>query len=338
MSALVSLYKKLPVPFPDQVTKQLSPILPCVTPHIDSAQLSNFYQDHVAAITGAGSGIGRELAINLASLGCHLALSDINSDSLAETKALLNQYKVEVTTTPLNVADKEAVYNWADQVMAEHGQVNFIFNNAGVALASTVEGETIEDIEWVMNVNFWGMVYGTKAFLPLIKQSIKDSGGEQHGHIINTSSLFGIMAQPTQSAYNASKFAIRGFNESLRQELNILRCGVSLTSVHPGGIKTNIANTARRNESIGHLGLTGGTKGLENINKMLKFDPHTAAQIMLMAAANNQPRCLVGDDAKVADIIQRLFPSNYGIVMLDFLPSLKHRYLHNLSLSINLIK
>ncbi|WP_296403144.1 SDR family NAD(P)-dependent oxidoreductase [Psychrobacter sp.] len=277
--------------------------------------MKNFYQNHVAAITGAGSGIGRGLALSLASAGCHLALSDINSENLAETQALLSDYDVQVTTTHLDVSDKDAVYQWAEQVAQSHGQVNFIFNNAGVALASTVEGESIEEIEWVMNINFWGMVYGTKAFLPLIKQSVKDSGGKQHGHIINISSLFGIIALPAQSAYNASKFAIRGFNESLRQELNIERSGVSITSVHPGGIKTNIANNARANESVSSLGIATGAKGLKNFNKLLKFDPTTAAQIILMAAANNQARCLIGDDAKIIDLIQRLFPSNYGQVM-----------------------
>ncbi len=300
---------------PKRLSQQLSPVTPFIAPYIDEQVLANFYSGHVAAITGAGSGIGRGLALNLAAAGCDLALSDINSKNLAETHALLKDYDIKVSTTELDVADKEAVYRWASDVQQQHGRVNFIFNNAGVALSSTVEGESIEEIEWVMGINFWGMVYGTKAFLPLIKQSMKDSDGKQNGHIINISSLFGIIAQPAQSAYNASKFAIRGFNESLRQELAIERSGVSITSVHPGGIKTNIANNARGNESVSTLGMATGAKGLRSFNKLLKFDPNTAAQIILMAAANDQARCLIGDDAKIIDLIQRVFPSHYGQVM-----------------------
>ncbi|PNK60444.1 SDR family NAD(P)-dependent oxidoreductase [Psychrobacter sp. FDAARGOS_221] len=298
--------------------------LPLIKPTIDEQQLTEFYQSHVAAITGAGSGIGRQLALNLAQAGCHLALSDINDKNLAETYALLKPYSVKVTTTVLDVSDKNAVFAWAEQVMADHGKVNFIFNNAGVALSSTVEGESIDDIEWVMGINFWGMVYGTKAFLPLIKQSLnpasdnsqsEDGNRQHHGHIINISSLFGLIALPGQSAYNASKFAIRGFNESLRQELAIENSGVSITSVHPGGIKTNIANNARGNDSIGSLGMPTGARGIRNFNRLLKFDPDMAAKIILMAAANNQPRCLIGDDAKLADLLQRITPSHYGPLM-----------------------
>lgn len=306
-------------PLLEQLTQpliqRLSPITPLMAPHIDESLLTKFYAGHVAAITGAGSGIGRALALNLAQAGCHLALSDINAENLAETEQLLKEYSVTVTAEVLDVSDKETVFKWADQVMQQYGQVNFIFNNAGVALSSTVEGESIEEIEWVMSINFWGMVYGTKAFLPLIKQSVQQSNKTQNGHIINISSLFGLIARPAQSAYNASKFAIRGFNESLRQELDIERSGVSITSVHPGGIKTNIANNARGNESIGTLGMATGAKGLKNFNKLLKFDPDMAAKIILMAAANNQARCLIGDDAKIIDLIQRVFPSNYGPVM-----------------------
>lgn len=314
-SALLSLSKQLVEQLPEPVSQQLASITPFMAPHIDEQVLTDFYKDHVAAITGAGSGIGRALALNLAQAGCHLALSDINAENLAETKQQLTEFEVTVTTQVLDVSDKKAVFNWADTVMHDHGKVNFIFNNAGVALSSTVEGESIEEIEWVMDINFWGMVYGTKAFLPLIKQSVQQTNKTENGHIINISSLFGLIAQPAQSAYNASKFAIRGFNESLRQELNIERSGVSITSVHPGGIKTNIANNARGNESISALGMATGAKGLKSFNKLLKFDPDMAAKIILMAAANDQARCLIGDDAKIIDLIQRVFPSNYGQVM-----------------------
>ena len=299
------------LPFPSQQDHDITP----------------YYANHVAAITGAGSGMGRELALHLAKMGCHLALSDINPEQLAQTKELLVGYDVKVTTTVLDVSDNKAVEAWADNVMAEHSKVNFIFNNAGVALYSSVEGSSIGELEWVMDINFWGVVYGTKAFLPLIKNSVKESEIDtgkkdskprqfnEHGHIINISSLFGLTAQPSQSAYNASKFAVRGFTESLRQELDIQRCGVSATSVHPGGIKTNIANSARGNDSISDLGMRSGSKAIRSFNKFLKFDASKAAWIILQAAATNQPRCLIGNDAKMMDAVQRVFPSRYGQVL-----------------------
>lgn len=288
--------------------------------------ITPYYRNHVAAITGAGSGMGRELAVHLAQMGCHVALSDINPEQLAQTKALLVGYDVKVTMTVLDVSDHKAMQAWADGVMSDHGKVNFIFNNAGVALYSTVEGSSISELEWVMDINFWGVVYGTKAFLPLIKNSVKESEStkdgkvrqfHEHGHIINISSLFGLTAQPSQSAYNSSKFAVRGFTESLRQELNIQRCGVSATCIHPGGIKTNIANSARGNDSISDLGMRGGSKAISSFNKFLKFDASEAAWIILQAAATNQPRCLIGNDAKIIDAVQRVFPSSYSKILND---------------------
>ncbi|MGM8891401.1 SDR family NAD(P)-dependent oxidoreductase [Psychrobacter sp. 1Y1] len=285
---------------------------------LDDSDVASYYRNHVAAITGAGSGMGRELAIHLAKMGCHVALSDINPEQLAATKQLLANYDVNVTMTVLDVSDNKAVEAWADNVMVEHGKVNFIFNNAGVALYSTVEGSSISELEWVMNINFWGVVYGTKAFLPLIKNSVKKSQFGEHGHIINISSLFGLTAQPSQSAYNSSKFAVRGFTESLRQELNIQNCGVSATCIHPGGIKTNIANSARGNESIHDIGMSTGPKAIRSFNKFLKLDANEAAWIILQAAATNQQRCLIGNDAKIVDAIQRVFPSHYSQVLNDF--------------------
>lgn len=285
---------------------------------LDDSDVASYYRNHVAAITGAGSGMGRELAIHLAKMGCHVALSDINPEQLAATRQLLANYDVNVTMTVLDVSDNTAVEAWADSVMSDHGKVNFIFNNAGVALYSTVEGSSISELEWVMNINFWGVVYGTKAFLPLIKNSVKQSQFGEHGHIINISSLFGLTAQPSQSAYNSSKFAVRGFTESLRQELNIQNCGVSATCIHPGGIKTNIANSARGNESIHDIGMSTGPKAIRSFNKFLKFDANEAAWIILQAAATNQQRCLIGNDAKIVDAIQRVFPSHYSQVLNDF--------------------
>ena len=285
---------------------------------LDDSDVASYYRNHVAAITGAGSGMGRELAIHLAKMGCHVALSDIDPEQLAATKQLLANYDVNVTITVLDVSDNTAVEAWADSVMSDHGKVNFIFNNAGVALYSTVEGSSISELVWVMNINFWGVVYGTKAFLPLIKNSVKHSQFGEHGHIIYISSLFGLTAQPSQSAYNSSKFAVRGFTESLRQELNIQNCGVSATCIHPGGIKTNIANSARGNESIHDIGMSTGPKAIRSFNKFLKFDANEAAWIILQAAATNQQRCLIGNDAKMIDAIQRVFPSHYSQVLNDF--------------------
>ncbi|WP_156498252.1 SDR family oxidoreductase, partial [Oleiphilus sp. HI0043] len=170
------------------------------------------------------------------------------------------------TSHALDVADKEAVYAWADKVVEDHGKVNLIFNNAGVALSGTVDSLSIEDYEWIMNINFWGVVYGTKAFLPHLEAS-----GE--GHVVNISSIFGLTSQPLMSGYNASKFAVRGFTESLRQDLEITGSKVSTTCIHPGGIKTNIAQSARVDKSS--MKVTGATKEstLKEFEKMFVHTP-----------------------------------------------------------------
>lgn len=261
------------------------------------------FKNQVAAITGAGSGIGRHLAVLLAGQGCHLALSDINEAGLHETADQLKSSGVTLTTTVLDVSSREAVAKWATQTVKDHGKVNLIFNNAGVALGSTVEGMRYEDFEWLMGINFWGVVYGTKEFLPHLKAS-----GD--GHIVNISSLFGLTAQPTQSAYNASKFAVRGFTEALRQELDLQDCGVSATCVHPGGIRTNIANAARMSDSIKTLGMDPA-KSAKQFNKLLRCPPEVAAQVILDAVLANDRRVLIGNDAKVLDMIQRVLPTGY---------------------------
>lgn len=260
------------------------------------------FKNKVAAITGAGSGMGRSLAVLLAARGCHVALSDINETGLAETVKLLDGTGVKVTSQKLDVADKAAVFAWADKVASDHGKVNLIFNNAGVALGSVVDGGGYDDLEWIMNINFWGVVHGTKAFLPYLK----DSGD---GHIINTSSLFGLMAVPSQSAYNASKFAVRGFTEALRQELEMQKVGVSATSVHPGGIKTNIAKAARMDDSVKKIGMSVNSSA--KFEKLFRTTADDAAAQMLRAVEKNQRRLLIGNDAKVLDLMVRVFPSAY---------------------------
>ncbi|HEY0975530.1 MAG TPA: SDR family NAD(P)-dependent oxidoreductase [Solimonas sp.] len=268
------------------------------------------FNNKVAAITGAGSGMGRELALELAQRGCHLALSDVNEAGLAETLRLLGNAGVRVTSQKLDVADRAAVYAWADRVVADHGKVNLVFNNAGVALGATIEGMKYEDFEWLMNINFWGVVYGTKAFLPHLKKT-----GD--GHIVNTSSVFGLIGIPSQSAYNAAKFAVRGFTESLRQELDMEGCGVSATSVHPGGIKTNIAKAARMDASVKQIGLDE-KEATAKFEKNFITTANKAARIIIRAVERNQRRVLVGPDAVVLDLMARLLPSAYQRLVMQF--------------------
>jgi len=256
------------------------------------------FDGKVAAITGAGSGIGRALAIELARRGCHLSLSDVDEEGLAETVLRCEPSGVRVRPAHLDVADRAAVFMWADTVRDEHGQVNLIANNAGVALGATAISQSITDFEWLMNINFWGVVHGTQAFLPHLRES-----GD--GHVINISSVFGLISIPTQSAYNASKFGVRGFTDALRMELEIEPCGVSSTTIHPGGIKTNIARNARTDESI----LLAGTDPNDfaaDFDKMARTTPDKAAAQILRAVERNRRRALIGPDAVLFDLVSRL--------------------------------
>lgn len=261
------------------------------------------FSGKVAAITGAGSGIGQATAIALARKGCHLAISDISEASLEETVELLAGFPIRVSTHLVDVSDRDAVYRYAEDTVSEHGKVNLIMNNAGVGLGETVENMSYENFEWLMNINFWGVVYGTKAFLPHLKRS-----GE--GHIINISSVFGIIGVPTQSAYNAAKFAVRGFTESLREELDIEPCGVSATSVHPGGVKTNIARNSRMGD-MGGMSFDSKEEIAEMFEKIALTTPESAARTILSGVRKNQRRVLVGADAVMLDTAQRLMPTGY---------------------------
>ena len=258
----------------------------------------NEFEGRVAAITGAGSGIGRSLAVQLAQRGCHLAISDIDEAGLAETAHLADRAGAKITTQRLDVADRDAMHAWADRVVTDHGKANIIVNNAGVALGATVEGMSFEDFEWLMSINFWGVVHGTKAFLPHLEAS-----GD--GHVVNLSSVFGLLSIPAQSAYNSAKFAVRGFTDALRMELEIAGSPVSATTVHPGGIKTNIARNARMDESAAEL--AGADVGdADRFDKIAMTSPDKAARQILAAVEANKRRALIGPDAKVLDLISRL--------------------------------
>jgi NAD(P)-dependent dehydrogenase (short-subunit alcohol dehydrogenase family) len=258
-------------------------------------------QDKIAVITGAGSGIGRALALQLARKGCRLALSDINPDALAETAAMLPQPPF---TRVLDVADRDAVFAFADAVKRECGGAHVIVNNAGVALSQTIEDMRFEDFEWLMGINFWGVVYGTKAFLPTLR-------AQDDGVIVNLSSIFGIIAVPTQGAYHSAKFAVRGFTETLRQEL--AGTGVSAICVHPGGIRTNIARSARH--YVDSMGNTDAAKSAAQFDKIARTTADEAARVIVDGIERRRPRVLIGADAKLLDRIQRWAPVAYPSIL-----------------------
>ncbi len=258
----------------------------------------------IAVITGAGSGIGRALALQLNAEGCELYLSDINEQTLTETSDQLPRPEISADTRILDVADKHAVHSWAKSIEAAQGHVDIVINNAGVGYGATVEETDYEHLEWLININLWGVIYGTLAFLPLLQKS-------GQGHLVNVSSVFGIIAVPGQSAYNAAKFGVRGFTESLRHEM--AGTTVHVCCVHPGGIKTNIARDSR-----------GGDPSVSREQRAALFDqlaPTTAeaaAAQIVRAIEKKQKRLLIGRDAKYISAISRLFPVNY----LRFIPGL----------------
>src|SRR5260370_11094763 len=256
------------------------------------------FRGRVAAVTGAASGIGRALAGELAARGAHLALADIDDDGLAETVMLCQGSGTKITSQGLDVADRGAVYAWADQVVADQGRVNLIVNNAGVGLAASVEAMSYEDFEWLMSINFWGVVYGTKAFLPHLK-----AAGE--GHVINLSSVFGLISVPGQSAYNAAKFGVQGFTDALRMELEMEGSPVSCTTVHPRRVQTSIARNARVDPSVAAT-LSDPDAAADEFDKLARTSPESAARQLLMGVTRNRRRVLVGADATVIDLISRL--------------------------------
>ncbi len=252
----------------------------------------------VAVVTGAGSGIGQALAIELARSGAKLAISDVDVDGLAATEERLNAIGAPVKFDRLDVSERAAFLAYADAVNDHFGTVNQIYNNAGIAFAGDIEVSQFKDIERVMDVDYWGVVNGTKAFLPHLIAS-----GD--GHVINISSIFGLFSVPGQAAYNSAKFAVRGFTEALRQEMMLAGHPVKVTTVHPGGIKTAIARNATAAEGLDVSELA------QSFDKLARTSPQKAAQIILDGVRKNKARVLVGADAKVLDIIVRLTGSGY---------------------------
>ena len=258
-------------------------------------------KDKVAVVTGAASGIGRELSKVLASEGCHLAVADKNAEGLQETERMLEKAGVRTLSSQVDVSRAGDVEKFAAQVMEQFGRVDIIINNAGIAVVAHIDQTNTPAFQNVMNVNFWGVYNGVTAFLPYLKK-------QGFGHIVNISSVFGLWGIPTQAAYNCSKFAVRGLSESLAQELS--GTGIKVTCVYPGGIRTNIAKSAGFNQSFGPF------KDKETFQKL--FDEHLAitspekaARCIVRGIKANRARILIGPDAYLMDYTQRLFPRLY---------------------------
>lgn len=255
--------------------------------------------DKVAVLTGAGSGIGRALALALAERGCHLALADINAAALAETAQQARAVGVRTSEHVLDVAKREQIAALPQAVMAEHGQVDLLINNAGVALGGDFHQVSEADFDWLMAINFDAVVCMTRAFLPLLKQ-------RPVARLVNISSLFGLITPAGQSAYCASKFAVRGFSNALRLELRGSPVGV--TVVHPGGVATSIATSARLADDIPKQ---DAARNLERAQRLLRMPPSKAAAIILRGIERDKARVLVGNDARLLAWLERLMPTNY---------------------------
>lgn len=258
------------------------------------------FNNKVAVITGAGSGMGQQLAVLLSRAGCHLAISDIKQAGLDQTCALLDP-GVTATTSIVDVADRKAMESFAAATQSNHGHINLVFNNAGVSVTGSAEQMPYEDIEWLMNINFWGVIHGCKSFLPFLREV-------DEAAIINTSSIFGTIAVPSQSAYNASKFAVRGYTYALRQELSETNIGVSC--VQPGGVKTNIANDSRY-IPVSNQSATQEDLAREFNEKLARISSEQAAEQILKGVLKNKARILVGKDARIASWVERLAPTAY---------------------------
>jgi NADP-dependent 3-hydroxy acid dehydrogenase YdfG len=266
--------------------------------------VSEVFRGKVLAVTGAGSGIGRALATVGAQRGAELALADVNEAGLAETVKLARALGAKVSSATVDVASRDAVFAWRDAAIAEHGRVDAIVNNAGVSLTDTISEMSWDDLEWILGINFWGVVHGTKAFLPHLLE-------RRTGWVVNVSSIFGMVSFATQGAYNATKFAVRGFTEALVAETH--GTGVTVCCVHPGGIKTNIVRSSRFRR--GRKADEDREKMVRTFDKVARTTPERCATIILDGMAKGEPRILVGNDAKLMDAVQRVAPRTYRTVL-----------------------
>jgi short-subunit dehydrogenase len=256
-----------------------------------------------AAVTGAASGIGRALALELAARGCELALADRDEAGLQAVAAeIAKAGQRKVTMHRVDVGEPGQIQDFAQAATSAHPGLNIVVNNAGVALLGQFTEIDQAQMEWLMNINFWGVVHSTRAFLPHLSR-------QPEAHIVNLSSIFGIVAPPGQSAYAASKFAVRGFSESLRHELQMAGSPVRLSVVHPGGVATNIARNARTGSGV--TDNARRAESLERFDNAARTTPAAAALRIVQGIEKNQPRILIGFDAQFMDVLQRLMPGTY---------------------------
>jgi short-subunit dehydrogenase len=256
-----------------------------------------------AAVTGAASGIGRALALELAARGCDVALADRDDAGLATLAAEISHvHSQKVTVHRVDVGEPQQIQDFAQAAIAGHPGLNIVINNAGVALMGQFDEIDQAQMDWLMNINFWGVVHGTRAFLPHLN-------GQREAHIVNLSSIFGIIAPPGQTAYAAAKFAVRGFSEALRHELAAAASPVRLSVVHPGGIATNIARNSRT--GVGMTDNARRAQSIEQFESSARTTPQAAALRIIHGIENNQPRILIGNDARLMDLLQRIRPATY---------------------------
>lgn len=257
-------------------------------------------KNSVAVVTGAASGIGRALALRFAQEGiAGIAIADFNESGLNETFALVEKTGAKVSKHLIDVSKLEQVQRFADEVVAYHGRATHLINNAGVGLLGNFEQISLADFEWLMSINFWGVIYGCKVFLPILKQ-------QESAHIVNISSVFGMIAPPEQTAYCASKFAVRGFTEALKHEYE--GTNIHISSVHPGGIKTNIARNSRIGENTPP---ENKKQGVDFFDKVAQSSPEKAAETIINGIKKENTRILIGKDAHAISYVHRLFPKRY---------------------------
>ena len=274
------------------------------------------------AVTGAASGIGRALAIELAARGADLALADRDEAGLQSAAAEIATSSTRTGATRkvslhrLDIGDSEAVTAFAREAIAAHPALNIVINNAGVALLGQFHEIDQAQMEWLFNINFWGAVHATRAFLPHL-------ASQPASHIVNLSSIFGIVAPPGQTAYSAAKFAVRGFSEALRHELQMAKSPIRLSVVHPGGIKTNIVRNSRAGS-----GVTDNERRVQSIERfdaIAQTSAKDAALRIIKGIEKNEPRILIGGDARFMDILQRFRPATYWSVMVKRIEKMSKR-------------